>query len=174
MDAREVAKFGQELAALQRRLFVYVVQLLGGLNDADDVLQDVNRVLWERVAEFSPGTNLSAWAYKVAYFEVLRFRKTQSRDRLRFGDDTLELLAAEAGPVADQESARLNALSACVSKLPADDRDLVTKRHLDGIEVRALAERLRQSEKAVYRALARVRGVLLECVRRTLAAEGVR
>ncbi|MBA4065642.1 MAG: RNA polymerase subunit sigma [Isosphaera sp.] len=173
-DAREVARFGQHLTAIQRQLFVYVTQLLGRTADADDVLQDVNRVLWEKYAEFTPGTNLTAWAYKVAYFEVLRYRKTKVRDRLRFGEDTLAVLAAEAAPVADAESARRVALRECLDKLPADDRDLVTKRYLGGVEVRDLARFFRRSEKAVYRALARVRGALLECVRGALAAEGLR
>lgn len=173
-DSREVARFGQQLTALQRQLFVYVAQLVGRTADADDVLQEVNRVLWEKYAEFVPGTNLAAWAYKVAYFEVLRYRKTKGRDRLRFGDETLEVLAAEAAPVAEQESARRAALNECLDKIPAEDRDLVNRRYAEQTEVRDLANVLKRSEKAIYRALARVRGVLLECVRRALAAEGLR
>lgn len=173
-DAREVARFGQQLTALQRQLFVYVTQLVGRTADADDVLQEVNRVLWEKYAEYTPGTNLAAWAYKVAYFEVLRYRKTKVRDRLRFGDDTLKVLAAEAAPVADRESARRAALIGCLEKLPAEDRDLVNRRYADQTEVRDLASALKRSEKAVYRALARVRSVLLECVGRAVAAEGLR
>jgi RNA polymerase sigma-70 factor (ECF subfamily) len=171
-DARAVALFGQGLTALQRRLFVYITQLLGRTADADDVLQEVNRVLWEKYAEFTPGTNLAAWAYKVAYFEVLRFRKAKGRDRLRFGDETLAILAAEAAPMAEQENARQAALTGCMEKLTAEDRVLIQRRHLDGVDVKDLASGTSRSEKAVYRALARVRGLLLNCVRKTLAAKG--
>jgi RNA polymerase sigma-70 factor, ECF subfamily len=173
-DPREVARFGQQLVAIQRQLFAYVVQLVGRTADADDVLQEVNRVLWEKCGEFVPGTNLTAWAYKVAYFEVLRYRKTKGRERLRFADATLELIADEAAAVADSEPERARALTSCIEKLPADDRDLIRKRYLREHDVAALAEQTGRSEQAIYRALARARGQLLECVRRAVAAEGLR
>jgi RNA polymerase sigma-70 factor (ECF subfamily) len=170
----DVTRFAQQLVAIQRQLFVYVTQLIGRSADADDVLQEVNRVVWEKYDEFQPGTNFNAWAYKVAYFEVLRYRKTRGRQRARFADATLDLIAAEAGAVADAEPARQSALRECMSKLPTEDRDMIGKRYLGEIEVRDLAKLFNRSEKAIYRALTRIRSLLLECVRRSLAAEGLR
>jgi RNA polymerase sigma-70 factor (ECF subfamily) len=167
-DSEEVAQFARQLITIQRQLFVYITQLVGR-SDADDVLQEVNRVAWEKYHEFAPGTNLTAWAYKIAYFEILRFRKTKGREKLRFKEATLDLLASDAAGRADQEPIRQAALRECLAKLPAADRDLVSGRYLDGVEVRALAAKLGQSEKAIYRALVRIRTILLECVRRTLA-----
>lgn len=172
-DPEEVARFAKHLIGIQRQLFVYVTQLVGRTADADDVLQEVNRVVWEKYSEFEQGTNLTAWAYKIAYFEVLRYRKTRGREKVRFADTTLELLAEDAGVLADQESDRRTALVGCLAKLPDSDRELVTRRYLAGVEVRDLAATFNRSEKAVYRALTRVRAMLLECLQRSLAVEGV-
>lgn len=169
----EVAQFAQQLTALQRQLFVYLTTLVGQIADVEDLLQEVNRVIWEKYAEFQPGTNLAAWAYKIAYFEVLKFRKYKGRDRLRFGECTLELLAQEAVSVADKETDRRQALLGCLGKLPADDRELITRRYLAETDVQNLARDFDRSDKAIYRALARIRTLLLDCIQRTLAAEGV-
>lgn len=172
--SQQVAEFAQQLTAVQRQLFVYLTTLMGQVADVEDLLQEVNRVIWEKYAEFQPGSNLAAWAYKIAYFEVLKYRKYKGRDRLRFNDTTLELLAQEAGPVADRECDRRQALLGCLDKLPGEDHRLITRRYLADTEVRDLARDFDRSDKAIYRALARIRTLLLECIQRTLAAEGAR
>ena len=47
--------------------------------DADDVLQDVNRIPWEKADEYEAGTNFAAWANRVAYFQVLTLRQQKAR-----------------------------------------------------------------------------------------------
>lgn len=111
-EAREVARFAQNLTHVQRQLFVYLTTLVGQIADVEDLLQEVNRIIWQKYAEFQPDANFAAWAYKIAYFEVLKFRKLKGRDRLRFTDATLELLAAEAGPVPSR-TAKLTAGKPC-------------------------------------------------------------
>src|SRR5262249_7281661 len=124
-NAGELRQFAQELTALQRPLYVYITKLVGRPADAEDVLQEVNRVLWEKLDEYRPGTNFAAWASKVAYFEVLTYRKRQARQRLRFSDATLELLADEAAADAERESEERQALHRCLDKLPPGDRELI-------------------------------------------------
>src|SRR5262249_55656811 len=113
-----VRQFGQELTALQRRLHLYTTTLIGHAADAEDVLQEANRVMWEKLDDYEPGTSLAAWAYKIAYFEVLTFRKRKARDTLRFADDTLELLAPDAARLLEEEDAGCSALPQCLTPLP--------------------------------------------------------
>src|SRR5687767_8306659 len=77
-----VEEFVRLLSQNQRRLLLYVLTLVPRLNDAEEVVQETNLVLWRDYANFQPGTNFVAWAFKVAFFQVLAWRKKKQRDRL--------------------------------------------------------------------------------------------
>jgi RNA polymerase sigma-70 factor (ECF subfamily) len=63
------------------------------LADADDILQETNLVLWSKQDEFTPGTDFRVWAFRVARYQVMAYRKRQSLDRLVFGDELIDRLA---------------------------------------------------------------------------------
>lgn len=170
-QAADLKHFAQELTSLQRPLYVYITKLLGRPTDAEDVLQEVNRVLWEKVDEFQPGTNLAAWATRVAQFEVMTFRKKHARQRLCFNDALIEMLADEAATDLNVETDECTALHRCLEKLPERDRDLVTKRYIGEHDLRALAGQFNRSEPSLCRSLTRIRMSLLECIRNSLSAE---
>ena len=86
-DPRQATEFVQLLTSHQRRLYVYIMTFLPHLADADEVLQETNVVLWSKAHEFILGTSFSDWAYKIAYFQVLAFRKRGVRSRLVFAQD---------------------------------------------------------------------------------------
>ena len=57
-------QFVRNLTDCQPRLYAFILSLLPNRDDASDVLQDTNLVIWRRSAEFTDGTNFVAWAYK--------------------------------------------------------------------------------------------------------------
>jgi RNA polymerase sigma-70 factor (ECF subfamily) len=59
-----------------------------------------------------------------------------------------------------------------VAKLPAAHRQLVALRYYEDMEIDGVAERIRSTAGAVYRALSRVRMNLLTCVEKELKMEG--
>jgi RNA polymerase sigma-70 factor (ECF subfamily) len=67
---------------------------------------------------------------------------------------------------------RRAALIACLEKLPPRDRDLMTRRLARGATTRSTAAQVGRSVEAVYKALAKIRLALFDCVTRTLAREG--
>jgi RNA polymerase sigma-70 factor (ECF subfamily) len=163
----------RELTSLQRPLYAYIFSLTRNAADADDVLQETNRVICEKLPEYQAGTSFAAWAYKIAFFEVLTLRKQKHREAARFSDALVENLAGEVERVLDASSARRQALDTCLKRLPEHSRQLVARRYLQGADVRSVAAHLGRTEKAVYHALARVRTWLLECINARLAAEGL-
>ncbi|HZZ72239.1 MAG TPA: sigma-70 family RNA polymerase sigma factor [Pirellulales bacterium] len=171
MQSHELKQFAQELTALQRPLFVYLTKLLGRPVDAEDVLQEVNRILWEKYESFEAGTNLAAWATRIAQYEVLTFRKKQSRQRLCFSDEFLGLLADEAAVQLPRESEEAQALQSCLTKLPEPDRLLIQQRYLEDADLRQLAARFNRSEPSLCRSLARIRQTLFDCIRGSLHSE---
>ena len=170
-SSTDLKHFAQELTSLQRPLYVYITKLLGRPTDAEDVLQDVNRVLWEKMDDFQPGTNLAAWATRIAQFEVLTFRKKHARQRLCFNDALIGLLADEATADLTAETDECAALNRCLEKLTEKDRDLVKQRYIGEHDLRALAGQFNRSEPSLCRSLTRIRMNLLECIRNSLSAE---
>lgn len=170
-SAQRTEQFVQLLTEHQRRLYAYVVSLLGNAADADEVLQETNLALWRKLDTFQPGSSFAAWASRVAYYEVLAFRKRRGRDRLSFEPELLETLAAESAARLEQFEARRRALAHCLTKLSARDRDLLARRYEAGNSAAAVAQQLGRTAQATYQALHRIRLNLSLCIRRTLAAE---
>jgi RNA polymerase sigma-70 factor (ECF subfamily) len=166
-----VDAFVRLLGQNQRRLFLYVLGLVPNWNDAEEIIQETNLVLWREFDQFQLGTNFAAWACKVAFHQVLNWRKRKQRDRLEFSPAFLEAVAAEAVTAADALEERSQALAGCLGKLPEAHRDLLRLRYTEGLAVEDIARQLDRSVEAVYRALSRIRHTVHQCVTRSLTRE---
>jgi RNA polymerase sigma-70 factor, ECF subfamily len=157
----------------QRRLYAYVLTLLPNRSDADDVFQEASLVMWDKFDDAHPPDDFTAWGCRIAYFKVLDFRKKHQRGRVLFSQAMLDRLAESAleQSAALQLDDRREALTGCLEKLPRRDRDLLVQRLADGATVRSTAAHIGRSADAVYKALARIRRGLFDCVTRTLARE---
>lgn len=158
----------------ERRLYAYVLTLLPHRADADDVLQETSLTMWDKFDPGAPPTEFLAWARKVAYHKVLDFNKKSTRAQARLSTIFVKRLAETAAAQADelQLEERREALTHCIEKLPPADRDLLTHRFADGATTQSTSEQLGRSVEAVYKALAKVRENLFQCVQKSLAKEG--
>jgi RNA polymerase sigma-70 factor (ECF subfamily) len=158
----------------QRRLYAYILTLLPHRADADDVLQEACLVMWDKFDEQHPPENFAAWGCRIAYFKVLDFCKKSGRSRVRFSQSMLERVAETAVEQSDslQLDERREALAGCLEKLSPRDRNLLSQRFADGATTQSTAEQVGRSVEAVYKALAKIRQALFDCVTRTLAQEG--
>ena len=108
------SQFADQLVAIQKGLYAYILTLLPRPGEASDVLQETNVVLWRDAVRFQPGTDFRAWAYRVAYYQVLAQRRKHRRDRLRFGESLLTILAeqldGESPAVQEEETLALTRL----------------------------------------------------------------
>jgi len=158
----------------QRRIYAYVLTLLPNRADADDVFQESSLVLWDKFDESNPPDDFAAWGCRIAYFKVLDFCKRKQRGRVLFSQQMLERVAETALEQSDalQLDERREALSGCVKKLNERDRVLLAARFDEGATVQSTATQLGRSPDAVYKALARIRQALFDCVTRTLATGG--
>jgi RNA polymerase sigma-70 factor, ECF subfamily len=158
----------QLLTNVQQQLARYVRTLVPNRIDAEEVLQETNLFIWRHADEFELGTNFAAWACKIAYYQVLTFRKRQSRSRLYFSDALVEQLAQNAARHLELVSDDAEALDQCMAKLSQPDRELMDLRYEPGATVEKIAQRVGRSTKSVYNALGRIRTWLLECIERTV------
>ena len=163
--------FVELMTAHQGRLYAYILTLLGDPDQANDVLQEANMVLWRNAAEYRPGSNFGAWAFRIAHFQVMAHRQRQLRDRVVFDDEILALLDPAAKELDETFEQRERALTGCLEKLASVHRDLLHKRYAEGQSLQAIAEACRKTANGVAQALFRIRRSLIDCVAR-VSAEG--
>ena len=96
----------------QSRIFAYIQSLVLDAEQASEILQGTNVVLWQKTDEFEPGTNFVAWAFRIAHFQILAHRKKQQRERLVFDDDMVGQLAQVAERVDESFELRQRLLQA--------------------------------------------------------------
>lgn len=164
-------EFAQRLAAAQSSLYAFIVSLLGGRQEAADILQETNLKLCREFHRYDAARPFLPWALTLARFEVMAWRSRQSRSRLVLDDDVAERLADALMTPAADTSRELAALEECLQKLPGPQRALVDERYGSGTPVRTMAGRSGQGENALAALLYRIRRALHECITATLAKE---
>jgi RNA polymerase sigma-70 factor (ECF subfamily) len=159
------------LARQERRLTAYVATLVPNWADVDDILQATKLKLWEQFGQYDPTGDFGAWARKIAFYQVLTYRKKLGRDRSRFSPETLDLLAEELAAASEEADARRAALDGCLNKLTMVGRQLLW--HFYGGEdtVKDMALKLGRSVRGTQRAVAKLRGDLQECIERAVCRE---
>lgn len=156
----------------QRRIFGYIYTLVPDRHDAQDILQETSVVICQKFDQFRPGTDFAAWACQIAYWEVRRARQKFARSKVVFNQEVVDAIAETAAELLPEMTARHEALAKCLQKLHPRDRELLLTRYEPGSGVEAAAQRSGRSLVAAYKALARLRKLLLDCVTHQLSPEG--
>jgi RNA polymerase sigma-70 factor, ECF subfamily len=159
-------RFVTQLTAAQGALYAYVCALLGGSRDAADVLQETNLVLWRKADQFNAALSFNAWAYKIAFLQVMAHRKKQATDRHQFtlSEDSLAKIAARMEPYSETFAQRMRLLDECIAKLSHYQRELIRLRYIERLGVNSISSSLQKSENSVAAALYRARRALIDCV----------
>src|SRR5258708_32355535 len=108
--------FLRSFTAHEPAIRAFVRRLVPARADADDVMQEVSVVLWEKFAQFRDGADFRAWAFGVARFEVLAWLRDKGRDRLVLDEKVATLLADEAAEGEPRPHPHRMALEACMEK----------------------------------------------------------
>jgi RNA polymerase sigma-70 factor, ECF subfamily len=163
------SQFADQLVAIQKGLYAYIMTLLPWPNEASDVLQQTNLVLWRDADRFQPGTDFRAWSYRVAYFQVLAQQRKGKRDRLRFDEELVKSLADQMGNEVSEPEEDALVLRECLKKLPHSERELICRRYDAGMSVKVMAADLQQTPNAIAVRLHRIRQTLLDCVQQGMS-----
>ncbi len=154
----------------QAALHAFVLALLPGHPEADDVVQDVNAALWQKRGEFSVGTNFKAWMFSVARFKVLALWRDQKRRKVwAVPEETLHLLIDDAAEVCyEAEDPRHAALRQCIRELRPQDQGLILRRYFEGYSLEKVAREVGRKADNLKGSLHRIRLALRTCVRRKI------
>lgn len=166
--------FARLFAKYDRWLFSYLVTLLANPAHAEEVFQEVCVTVWRMSDQFDLGTDFVKWVSVIAHNQVRKFRRESKREGFQLSDVACERLAADAARGADLFDFRRDALRQCLSKLHANDRQLVQQCYGDAeSSFKTVAENLGRPVNTVYKALNRIRRSLHQCIDRRLSSEGV-
>lgn len=157
-------EFVQLLTTHQSRIYGYILSLVFDRNQADDVLQQTNAVLWRKAGEFQLGSNFVAWAFQIAYFEIMQHRRQQQRERLVFGDELVDHIAEVAREEDERFLERQTYLRQCLDQMSERHRDILRRRYLVGADLSKVAQDIESSVNAVKQLLFRAREALRACV----------
>jgi RNA polymerase sigma-70 factor (ECF subfamily) len=160
--------FVQLVVNHQPALRAFVLSLLPGSPEVDDVIQETNAEIWQKRGDFRIGTNFKSWMFSVAKFKVMAvWRDHQRRKVWAVPDDTLRMLVEriDAGAFAATET-RHEALRLCLGRLRAEDRMLILNRYIAGHNLDRLARELGRKKESLKVSLHRIRMALRICMNR--------
>lgn len=162
--------FVQLVVNHQPALRAFVLSLLPGSPEVDDVIQETNAEIWVKRGDFRIGTEFKSWMFSVAKFKVMAvWRDRQRRKVWAMPDETLMKLVEriDDGALADTES-RHRALRHCVERLKAEDRNLILNRYIAGRSLDELAHEVGRKTDSLKVSLHRIRTALKVCIKRKL------
>ncbi len=169
-DKDKTEYFIQLLSSNHYRIYAFISGLVLNSSDADDIMQDTSSIMWRKFDEFKDGTDFVAWGVTIAKFRVMEYRKKKKDTYL--SEEAIELLANQsAGDISGLDD-KLQALSSCLTKLPAQDCNMLKMRYTHSHKARTIAQRFGTSVHMVYRNMARIKLVLADCIEKQLKAEG--
>ena len=152
-------------------LRAFLLAATGDRHVADDLLQSVATVLWEKIGQYDESKPFRAWALGVARLEVLKWRQKLARKREVLSENALECAAGAAEHLAEEIDRRHDFLRDCLEQVEGMARRVLDLKYVEGLVSREIAPRVGKSVEAVEMTLVRVRRALHDCVDRKLAQE---
>lgn len=166
MDSDSDIPFVKLLTDHQTAIRAFVISLLPGAPDVDDVIQETNALIWVKRSEFTLGTNFRAWALTVARYKVMTHcRQLKQRRWISLDGDVAELLADE---IEEQDpdfvEKRIRALQSCIRKVRPKDRELLLQRYWHKTRLQDFAAAHKSSLNGLKVHLFRLRASLKRCI----------
>ena len=126
--------FAELVQRYHARLLFYLAKLLGETHRAEDVLQEVWLDVWRSLPRLAEAGAWRVWLYRIA-----RDRANRELRRRRIPLSRVEELEI-AGPPDDELSAEeLSLVRAAIDKLPAEQRETVMLRYVEGMSYEEIA-----------------------------------
>jgi RNA polymerase sigma-70 factor, ECF subfamily len=163
-DSEKTALFVRDWTENARRVYAYIFSLVPNWADAEEVFQDTSAVLWLKHDDYRPGSDFLGWAFRVAYYKVLEFRKASGKNVLRLSEAFVDAIDRNSLTSAELWTKRHRLLADCYDQLAEQDRQVLDLRYEPGATTKGVAHQLGRSVDAIYKALNRIHDKLLDCI----------
>lgn len=169
-------RFVALLVANQNRIFRFLVTLVPCRSDAEDLLQQTCLTLWQSREKFDPAAGeFASWACAIAHNQVRNFRRREaSRNaaHAQLSEDVVESLMATRSAHGSLMDEWHRALSHCLERLTPQQRSVVEECY-GGASIKAAAPSAGRTPNALYKVLRHVRGLLHDCIQKTVNEGGL-
>ncbi len=149
----------------------FIMSIVASRPDADEIFQEASMTMWRRFDQYQLGTSFRNWGFQIAKYTAFNFVRKQIRDRHRFSETIMTLLADQAEKEQEDREARRRMLDHCIEKLPDTDRQVLAGCYKEGVTIKAFAAAQGRTSNAVTKHLNRIRRALLKCIQSTLKLE---
>ncbi|MEZ5401728.1 MAG: RNA polymerase sigma factor [Bryobacteraceae bacterium] len=130
-----VDAYNQLVSRWERRVYNYVVRLLGSREDALDITQDVFLKAWQNLAKLEDPAKFSSWLYRIAHNEAFSLLRKSRPD----GEELFEPAPPSPGPRMLPMETSL-AVTAALARLSAEQKEAVVLKVYEGFKFEEIAE----------------------------------
>lgn len=167
-------EFVKLLVKHQSLIRAFVISLLPGMSETEDVIQNTNEVLWAKREQFELGTNFKAWALSTARFQAMAFLQKLKRGKmLPLDEDVMLLVSEEASNLeAEEMNRQFKDLNDCIGLLQMKDQELILHRYWKKTGLQEYSKASERSVGSLKVALYRIRTGLRRCLDRKSEGRG--
>jgi RNA polymerase sigma-70 factor, ECF subfamily len=162
------ANFLQQFLAIEADLRALVGCFVRARQDREDVFQDAALTLWDKFGQRGPDEPFAPWARGVAMNKIRQYWDRQGRAPLPFSPQAVEAIVEAFNRRDEPAPVALDVLEKCLEAIPEKSRRLLGMRYAEALSVGDIAARSGVAAAGIYKALARLRERLEDCVRRRL------
>jgi RNA polymerase sigma-70 factor, ECF subfamily len=136
----DVEAFNVLISHWEKRVFNYLLRLVGNQDQALDLSQDVFLKAWQNIRKLDDPARFGPWLYRIAHNEAYSsFRKRRPETATAEGteqeQDPLERIAAPGFPIE-----MTLAVTAALDRLNTDQREAVVLKVYEGLKFEEMAE----------------------------------
>jgi RNA polymerase sigma-70 factor (ECF subfamily) len=172
-ERKQTKRFLELFLAHRDGLYAFIRVMVRDPDIAEDMLQEVSLVLWEKLDNFREGTSFAAWSRQIALNKIRNERRKLAKAPLPLSEDA-SAAALQAFDSMDTESGDeewTKALRSCLGRLSSSVRTLLEMRYFEQQGLGEIAERLGRTAAGVNSALCKARKFLESCVLKMLNRE---
>ena len=161
------------LMANQSRVYRFLVTLVPSRADAEDLYQQTCITLWKSREKYDPEVgSFVSWACAIANNHVRNFRRREATRQNLLSEEAAQSLIVTRAAHASLLDEWHRALGGCLERLTPHQRHVVEESYGER-KLKESAAREGRTPNALYKMLRHIRGLLHDCIQKTVTDGGV-
>jgi RNA polymerase sigma factor, sigma-70 family len=154
-------QFKKEVLPLRKKLLRYALRILGDVEEAEDIIQEVYLKLWRMRGELQSYDSIIALSSRIT--KNLCINQLRVRGRLQESFDDLVVMDEETEPdVRLEQKDSVEHVMRLIDCLPKLQQAILRMRHVDGYEIEEIAQLTGSNAEAIRMNLSRARKKIKE------------
>jgi len=170
-DSDRGTDFLRDLSIAYQDAYASSLAIVGNRADADDVMQEVCIVLWQKYDEFEQGRDFRKWACGIAFHVAKAYMRKKRRYAYGLSDHALAKIEQLHTGGMELLEMRRELLRECLGKLSERDQQFLEDCYDGPLSQVKFARSHGISVETIYTRLKRLRRRLIDCMNRTLGKD---